>query len=193
MAQDTARPTSPASATPAYMRASTDFWRRFGRRRGSAATAHKWLKGSATKQPFAASPSFMSINALISDAFKGHGKLTNLGERTYKGQKVVAIKDSKTEHLLPSRDGQAGTPSLPAAALDQLHRLETNRCRSPRRKALSTSVRSRLRARRARRDGPRHRRRCRRRGTRLDVGQHPDDLVAKKRLLFEKSCREPVE
>lgn len=95
MAQETARADLARVGNTAYMRASTDFWRMFAGAAAAQLLHDKWLKGSATKQPFAAFAQFMSIDALVSDAFKGHGKLTNLGERTYKGQKVVAIKDSK--------------------------------------------------------------------------------------------------
>ena len=95
MAQDSARADIARVGNIAYMRASTDFWRTFAGAAAAQALHDKWLKGSATKQPFSAFAQFMSINALLSAAFKGHGKLTNLGERTYKGQKVVAIKDAK--------------------------------------------------------------------------------------------------
>ena len=77
------------------MRGSTAFWRTFASAAAAQLLHDKWLKGSATKQPFVAFAQFMSIDALVSEAFKGHGKLTNLGERTYKGEKVVAIRDSK--------------------------------------------------------------------------------------------------
>lgn len=95
MAQESARADIARVGDTAYMRASTDFWRKFAGAAAARLLHDKWLKGSTTKQPFAAFAQFMSIDALVGDAFKGHGKLTNLGERTYKGKKVVAIKDSK--------------------------------------------------------------------------------------------------
>ena len=73
----------------------------------------RWLQGSATKQPFIAFAKFMSVTGLISDALKQHGTLTNLGEQTYKGQKVVAIKDSKDGSILYV--AATGTPFLVAA------------------------------------------------------------------------------
>jgi hypothetical protein len=98
----------------AYMRASTAFWRKFAGA-GAAQLLHdKWLKGSATKQPFAAFAHFMSTTGLIGDAFKNHGKLTNLGEKTYKGRKVVAIKDAKDGSILYV--AATGTP-YPVAAV----------------------------------------------------------------------------
>jgi hypothetical protein len=95
MAQDTARADLARVGNIAYMRASTDFWRKFAGAAAAQLLHDKWLKGPATKQPFVAFAQFMSIDALVREAFKGHGKLRNLGVRTYKGQKVVAIKDSK--------------------------------------------------------------------------------------------------
>jgi hypothetical protein len=87
----------------AYMRASLAFWRLYGAAGAASLLQDKWLKGSATKQPFAAFGKFLSMKGLIGGALKNsgnHGKLTNLGEKTYKGQKVVAIKDSKDGSIL---------------------------------------------------------------------------------------------
>src|SRR6266568_1722346 len=100
MAQDTARADIARVGNTAYMQASAAFWRTFAGAAAAQLLHDRWLKGSATKQPFAAFAQFMSIDALISDAFKGHGKLTNIGERTYKGQKVVAIKDAKDGSII---------------------------------------------------------------------------------------------
>jgi hypothetical protein len=87
----------------AYMRANVDFWRLYGAAGAAQLLQGKWLKGSATKQPFAAFAKFLSMKGLIGDALKNsgnHGKLTNLGEKTYKGQKVVAVKDSSDGSIL---------------------------------------------------------------------------------------------
>ena len=72
----------------------------------------RWLQGSATKQPFIAFAKFMSVSGLVSDALKQHGKLTNLGAKTYKGQKVVAIKDSKDGSILYVAATGAGSLSF---------------------------------------------------------------------------------
>ena len=100
MAQDTARADLALVGDTAYMRASAAFWRRFAGAAAAQLLHDRWLKGSATKQPFSAFAKFMSIDALIGDAFTKHGKLQNLGERTYKGQKVVAVKDAKDGSIL---------------------------------------------------------------------------------------------
>jgi hypothetical protein len=114
IAQDGARADIARVGDTAYMRASTAFWRKFAGA-GAAQLLHdKWLKGSATKQPFAAFARFMSITGLLNVAFSSHGKLTNLGEKTYKGQKVVAIKDAKDGSILYV--AATGTP-YPVAAV----------------------------------------------------------------------------
>jgi hypothetical protein len=87
----------------AYMRASLAFWRKYAGDAAAQLLHDRWLQGSATKKPFDAFAKFMSMSGLIGDALKSpgnHGTLTNLGEKTYKGQKVVAIKDSKDGSIL---------------------------------------------------------------------------------------------
>jgi hypothetical protein len=87
----------------AYMRANLAFWRLYGAADAAQLLQDKWLKGSATKQPFAAFGKFLSMKGLIGNALKNsgnHGKLTNLGEKTYKGRKVVAVKDSRDGSVL---------------------------------------------------------------------------------------------
>ena len=98
----------------AYIRASTAFWQKYAGAGGAAQLLHdKWLKGSATKQPFMAFGRFLSIKGLIDDYFRTYAKLTNLGEKTYRGQKVVAIKDSRDQGILYV--AATGTP-YPVAA-----------------------------------------------------------------------------
>ena len=87
----------------AYMRATLSFWRQYAGAGVAQLLQDKWLKGPATKQPFAAFAKFLSMRGLIGNALKNsgnHGKLTNLGEKTYKGQTVVAVKDSKDGSIL---------------------------------------------------------------------------------------------
>ena len=101
--QDSARADVVRVDGTAYMRASLAFWRKYAGVAAAQLLHDKWLQGSATKQPFAAFATFMSMKGLIGDALKKqghHGKLTNLGEKTYKGQKVVAVKDSSDGSIL---------------------------------------------------------------------------------------------
>src|SRR5439155_14758123 len=65
MADDTARVAIARVGNIAYMRASADFWRKFAGAAAAQLLHDTWLKGSATKQPFAAFGQFMSIDALI--------------------------------------------------------------------------------------------------------------------------------
>jgi hypothetical protein len=113
MAQDNLRADVARVGNTAYMRASPAFWTKYAGKAAAQLLRDRWLQGSATKQPFIAFAKFMSVSGLISDALKQHGKLTNLGAKTYKGQKVVAIKDSKDGSILYV--AATGTPFLVAA------------------------------------------------------------------------------
>jgi len=113
MTQDNARADLAVVGSTAYMRASKAFWTKFAGATASQLLKDRWLKGSATKQPFSGFARIMSIQGLIGNAFSSHGKLTNLGEKTYKGQKVVAIRDAKDGSILYV--SATGTP-YPVAA-----------------------------------------------------------------------------
>ena len=114
MAQGKARAEIVRIGNTAYMRASTEFWRTFAGAQAAPLLHDKWLQGSATKQPFSGFAQFLSLSGLIGEAFKNPGKLTNLGEKTFKGQRVVAVKDSKDGSILYV--AATGTP-YPVAAL----------------------------------------------------------------------------
>ena len=67
------------------------------------------LSGSTSKAPLNAFAQFLSINALLKEAFTGTAshKLTKLGTRTYRGQKVIAISDpADHETLLVAATGK---------------------------------------------------------------------------------------
>lgn len=77
----------------AYIRGSDAFLKKFA---GSAAAQllhGKWLVGSATTGQLAALAPLTDIVKLFNGALGSHGTLKNRGETTYKGQKVVGIKD----------------------------------------------------------------------------------------------------
>ena len=77
----------------AYIKGSDAFWKKFGGA-GVATLLHdKWLAGSATTGNFASLTGLTDISKLFTGALGAHGTLKNAGETTYKGQKVVAIKD----------------------------------------------------------------------------------------------------
>jgi hypothetical protein len=78
----------------AYIRGSDAFLRKFAGSAGAQLLHGKWLEGSATKGDLAALAPLTDIVKLLNGALAAHGKLRNAGEQQYKGQKVVAIKDS---------------------------------------------------------------------------------------------------
>ena len=85
-----------------YIRANSEFWQLFAGS-GAALLLHdRWLSGSTTKPPLNAFAKFLSIDALLREAFTGTSshELKKLGTRTYKGQKVIAILDPKDHATL---------------------------------------------------------------------------------------------
>lgn len=92
-----------------YIRANSAFWKLFAGQ-GAASLLHdRWLSGSTTKPPLNAFARFLSIDALLKEAFTGTAshKLKKLGTRTYKGQEVIAISDpANHETLLVAASGK---------------------------------------------------------------------------------------
>jgi hypothetical protein len=76
-----------------YIRGSDAFWKSFGGATAAQLLHGRWLVGSATKGPLASIATLMNIGRLFQQASAGHGKLVNDRETTYRGQKVVAIRD----------------------------------------------------------------------------------------------------
>jgi hypothetical protein len=92
-----------------YIRGNSAFWQQFAGA-GAALLLHdRWLSGSTTKPPLNAFAQFLSIDALLKEAFTGTAshKLKKLGTRTYKGQDVIAIADpADHETLLVAASGK---------------------------------------------------------------------------------------
>jgi hypothetical protein len=78
----------------AYIKGSDAFLRKFAGATGAKLLHGKWLQGSATTGDLAALAPLTDITKLFNGALGSHGKLENGGETTFKGQKVVAIKDT---------------------------------------------------------------------------------------------------
>jgi hypothetical protein len=78
----------------AYIKGSDAFLRKFAGTAGAQLLRGKWLQGSATTGDLAALAPLTDIAKLFNGALGSHGKLENKGETTFKGQKVVAIKDT---------------------------------------------------------------------------------------------------
>jgi hypothetical protein len=77
-----------------YIRGSDAFLKQFAGADAAALLHGKWLKGSATKSQFAALAPLTDESQLFKAALGQHGKLTNKGETTFQGQKVVEIVDT---------------------------------------------------------------------------------------------------
>jgi len=77
----------------AYIKGSDAFYKKFAGPSVAALLHDKWLEGSATTGNLAALTALTDISKLFNGALGSHGALKNEGETTYKGQKVVAIKD----------------------------------------------------------------------------------------------------
>jgi hypothetical protein len=79
-----------------YIRGSDAFYKKFAGAAAAQLLHGKWLAGPATTGQFASLGSLTDIDALMGQvtSTSSHGKLVNDGETTYKGQKVVAIRDT---------------------------------------------------------------------------------------------------
>jgi hypothetical protein len=77
----------------AYIKGSDAFYKKFAGASVAQLLHDKWLEGSATTGNLAALTSLTDIAKLFNGALGAHDTLKNEGETTYKGQKVVAIKN----------------------------------------------------------------------------------------------------
>jgi hypothetical protein len=78
----------------AYIKGSDAFLRKFAGQ-GAATLLHdKWLKAPAGTGELASLAPLTDTQKLFGGALRQHGKLTNKGETTYQGQKVVEIDDT---------------------------------------------------------------------------------------------------
>jgi hypothetical protein len=91
----------------AYLKANSTFWKRFGSAAASTLLHDRWLKGPADKDPLQAFAKYMDLDALATDAFGTPGTLVKQGEKTYNGQKVVVVRDTRNkETLYVSEEGK---------------------------------------------------------------------------------------
>jgi hypothetical protein len=84
----------------AYIRGSDAFYQHYA----GAAVAHllhgKWLKASIVSGRFRSLAPLTNIRVLFSKVASSHGKLVNEGTTTYKGDDVVAIRDTSDNSKL---------------------------------------------------------------------------------------------
>jgi hypothetical protein len=84
----------------AYIRGSDEFYKHFAGA-GIAQLLHdKWLKASIVEGRFSSLAPLTSLSLLFAKVSAGHGKLVNDGRTTYKGQDVVAIRDTSDNSKL---------------------------------------------------------------------------------------------
>jgi hypothetical protein len=84
----------------AYIRGSDAFYQHFAGA-GIAQLLHgKWLKASIVEGRFRTLAPLTSIGLLFARVSAGHGTLVNEGKTVYKGQQVVAIRDSSDNSKL---------------------------------------------------------------------------------------------
>jgi hypothetical protein len=84
----------------AYIRGSDAFYKRFAGP-GIAQLLHgKWLKASIVQGRFSSLAPLTSISLLLGEVGSHHGKLANDGKTTFKGDQVVAIRDTSDNSKL---------------------------------------------------------------------------------------------
>ena len=77
-----------------YIRGTDEFYKHFAGAAVAQLLHGKWLKASATHGRLKSLAPLTSIGALFNGISSQHGKLVNDGKTTYKGQDVVAIRDT---------------------------------------------------------------------------------------------------
>jgi hypothetical protein len=77
-----------------YIRGSDEFYKHFAGAAVAQLLHGKWLKAPATEGRFKSLAPLTNIGALFAGISSQHGKLANDGKTTYKGQDVVAIRDT---------------------------------------------------------------------------------------------------
>lgn len=91
-----------------YLRGDRSFWRHFGTNRAKLALlTDRWVEAPASVPALKGIASFTDISGL-SSLLAGHGKAISEGVRTFRGQKVVALRDAIEEGTLYVR--ATGTP-----------------------------------------------------------------------------------
>jgi hypothetical protein len=77
-----------------YIHGSDDFYKQYAGAAVAQLLHDRWIKTSTNQPQFRSFAPLTDIGALLTRVSKSHGKLVNDGTTTYKGQQVVAIRDS---------------------------------------------------------------------------------------------------
>jgi hypothetical protein len=83
-----------------YIHGSDDFYKHFAGAAVAQLLHGRWIKASTNQKQFRSFAPLTDIAALLARVSKSHGKLVNDGETTYKGQQVVAIRDTSDNSKL---------------------------------------------------------------------------------------------
>jgi hypothetical protein len=83
-----------------YIKGSDEFLKQNGGALVAQLLHDKWLKASITKGRFASLAPLTSVGLLLGLVSMHHGRLANDGKTTYKGQQVVAIRDTSDNSKL---------------------------------------------------------------------------------------------
>lgn len=83
-----------------YVRGSDAFLKHFAGAAVAQLLHGKWLKGPATRGRFRSLGPLTSLGALFAGVSAHHGKLSNDGQTTFKGEQVVAIRDTSDNSKL---------------------------------------------------------------------------------------------
>ncbi|HEY2542598.1 MAG TPA: hypothetical protein VGH92_06050 [Gaiellaceae bacterium] len=78
----------------AYIKGTDAFYKKFAGAAAAQLLHDRWLMADATKGQFASLTELTDLAKLIPQVVNEHTKLANEGEKTVKGQKVVAIRDT---------------------------------------------------------------------------------------------------
>jgi hypothetical protein len=106
-----------------YIHGSDDFYKHFAGATVAQLLHGRWIKASTNQPQFRSFAPLTDIGALLTKVSESHGKLANDGQTTYKGQQVVAIRDTSDNSklyvaatgkpypvaLVGGRKGQSGT------------------------------------------------------------------------------------
>jgi hypothetical protein len=77
-----------------YIHGSDEFYKQYAGAAVAQLLHDRWIKTSTNQPQFRSFAPLTDIGALLTRVSKSHGKLVNDGTTTYKGQQVVAIRDS---------------------------------------------------------------------------------------------------
>ncbi len=84
----------------AYIHGSDAFYQHYARAAIAQLIHGKWLKASIVSGRFRSLAALTSIRLLFAKVAANHGKLVNDGKTTYKGEQVVAIRDTSDNSKL---------------------------------------------------------------------------------------------